>query len=58
MRTTTSATLIAAALGSGLTCWAPDAAAWASANRFGGATQHSFGDTAHENRWPLIFLSR
>jgi len=38
-------TLLAAAL------WASEAGAWASANRFGGATQHSWGETSHENRW-------
>ena len=37
--------LLAAAL------WASEAGAWASANRFGGATQHSWGETSHENRW-------
>ena len=37
--------LLAAAL------WASEANAWASANRFGGATQHSWGETSHENRW-------
>ena len=25
--------------------------AWASANRFGGSTSHSWGSTSHENRW-------
>lgn len=33
------------------TLWASEANAWASANRFGGATQHSWGETSHENRW-------
>ena len=51
MKTTTLATLIVAALGGALTAWSPDAAAWASANRFGGRTAHTPGDTAHENRW-------
>jgi hypothetical protein len=27
--------------------WASDAAAWRSANRFGGSTEHSFGETSH-----------
>ena len=31
--------------------WAADAGAWGSANRFGGATEHSYGQTSHENRW-------
>lgn len=30
---------------------ASDAGAWASANRFGGRTQHSWGETSHENAW-------
>lgn len=51
MKTTTLTSLVAAALGSALVTWAPPAAAWASANRMGGATQHSPGETAHENRW-------
>ncbi|HPO17863.1 MAG TPA: hypothetical protein PLO07_01610, partial [Rubrivivax sp.] len=51
MKTTTRAALIAAALGSGLVLWSAEAAAWASANRFGGHTEHSWGDTAHQNRW-------
>ena len=51
MRAMTLTALAAGALGGALAAWAPDAAAWASANRFGGATQHSFGASAHENRW-------
>lgn len=51
MKTSMNATLLAAALGCAFAAWTPEAAAWASANRFGGATQHSFGATAHENRW-------
>ena len=43
--------LLVAAVGSALLGWAPRADAWASANRFGGATAHAPGDTAHENRW-------
>ena len=43
--------LIVAAVGATLVSWAPRADAWASANRFGGATAHTAGDTAHENRW-------
>jgi hypothetical protein len=43
--------LMAAAVAATLLGWAPRADAWASANRFGGATAHSFGDTAHANRW-------
>lgn len=30
---------------------APQAWAWASANRFGGSTSHSWGSTTHDNRW-------
>ena len=43
------ATVVSALLVAGL--WTSDAAAWRSANRFGGATQHSWGETSHENRW-------
>ena len=46
MRAMTLTALAAGALGGALAAWAPDAAAWASANRFGGATQHSFGASA------------
>ena len=31
--------------------WASEAAAWRGANRFGGSTQHSWGETSHDNRW-------
>ena len=49
---TTPLGLIAAAAFSAALATGPgDAAAWASANRFGGATQHGVGATAHENRW-------
>jgi len=34
----------------GMVC-ASQAMAWRGANRFGGATQHTWGATAHENRW-------
>ena len=27
------------------------AAAWSSANRYGGSTSHSYGSTSHENRY-------
>ena len=43
--------LLVAAVGSTLLSWAPRADAWASANRMGGRTEHTPGDTAHENRW-------
>ena len=35
----------------GTALWSTDAGAWASANRFGGRTQHSFGETSHSNAW-------
>ena len=31
--------------------WAADAGAWGRANAFGGASEHSYGQTGHENRW-------
>ncbi|MEY2896947.1 MAG: hypothetical protein RL669_1216, partial [Pseudomonadota bacterium] len=31
--------------------WVGDAHAWASANRFGGSTAHTYGATGHENRY-------
>lgn len=43
--------LAAATLVLGTALWSTDAGAWASANRFGGHTQHSWGDTSHENAW-------
>ena len=42
--------LLLAAVGSALVSWAPPVGAWASANRMGGRTEHTPGDTAHENR--------
>jgi hypothetical protein len=35
----------------GTALWSTDAGAWASANRFGGRTQHSWGETSHSNAW-------
>ncbi len=43
------ATVISALLVAGL--WTSEAAAWRSANRFGGSTEHSWGETSHDNRW-------
>jgi len=31
--------------------WSPDAAAWGSANRYGGSTTRSPGEANHQNRW-------
>lgn len=31
--------------------WTADAGAWGRANAFGGASEHSFGQSEHENRW-------
>jgi len=45
-------TIIATCVGLlSLGMWCTDAGAWASANRFGGSTSHSVGETTHENRW-------
>jgi hypothetical protein len=43
------ATMVSLLLVAGI--WTSEAAAWGSANRFGGSTQHSVGETSHENRW-------
>jgi len=40
---------IAIVLGTAL--WATDAGAWASANRFGGHSSHSWGESSHTNAW-------
>ena len=40
---------IAILLGTAL--WATDAGAWASANRFGGHSSHSWGESSHTNAW-------
>ena len=44
-----TAALVSVLLAAGL--WASEAAAWRSANRFGGGTEHTWGQTGHENRW-------
>jgi hypothetical protein len=44
-------TAIAVSLMLGAGLWANEAAAWGSANRFGGSTEHSWGQTSHDNRW-------
>ena len=31
--------------------WAAEAGAWGRANRFGGSTEHTAGQTSHDNRW-------
>src|SRR4051794_37496434 len=31
--------------------WSGDALGWESANRWGGSTSHTYGDTSRENRW-------
>ena len=33
------------------TLWAGQAQGWASANRYGGSTSHSWGSTSHANAW-------
>ena len=45
----TKSTAIVLALVSAV--WASQAFGWASANRYGGSTSHSYGSTTHDNRW-------
>jgi len=44
-------TIVATLAAIGASVWTNPAAAWASANRFGGSTSHSYGETTHDNRY-------